>query len=312
MLFIAYYWVLSYWGFMLNWSIKQLYAFEAVVRLSSFTKAGRELNITQPAVYMQIQQLQNNIGTDLIDIKGKRVYPTYIGEKLYKNAVKIIDLLRYTQLEINSTLHPETGHLSLAVATTTHSYMSRVLADFKRLYPQISFYLQVTNRKNLLKKLTNRETDLVIMGEPPKDKALSTSQFMDNPLIVIAPPKHKLLKKKYISIVDLSKETLITREIGSGTRTTIENVTGLDFTADIQINANEAIIEAVQAGLGIGFVSQHTVGLALKSGTIKQLQVDKFPIIRHWFVVHAKSRQLSPIAQKFKDFIITTANEQQK
>lgn len=292
---------------MINWTIKQIYAFEAVVRLKSFTLAGKVLNLTQPTVYMQIVKLQQNIGTDLIDIRGKKVYPTYLGKKLYDDFLKIIDLLEISKQEIDNTLVPEKGHLSLAVATTTHSYVSRVLVDFKKDYPRMSFDLQVTNRENLLGKLQNQETNLIIMGEPPKDDALNSTQFMDNPLIAIAHPQHKLINQRQIPIYDLAKETLITREVGSGTRTTIENTTGLDFTDDIQINSNEAIIASVQAGLGIGFVSKHTVQLALKSKVIQQLSVDKFPIIRHWFVVHRQAKELSPIANRFKNFLINHA-----
>jgi DNA-binding transcriptional LysR family regulator len=182
--------------------------------------------------------------------------------------------------------------------------VSRVLAKFKKDYPNMTFYLEVTNRKSLLDKLTNNETDLVIMGEPPSDMPLVTQPFMENPLIAIAHPEHPLLKNKRNTIKALNKETLITREQGSGTRITIERITGMHFNSDIEINSNEAIIEAVQAGLGIGFVSKHTVKLELENGIIKQLNADKFPITRHWYVVHHAKNQLSPMATRFKEFIV--------
>ena len=127
---------------------------------------------------------------------------------------------------------------------------------------------------------------------------------MENPLIAIAHPNNALLKKKTISIKDLSQETLLTREVGSGTRITIERFTGLDFNSDIEINSNEAIVEAVQAGLGIGFVSKHSVKLQLENNIIKQLDVAPFPIIRNWHIVHYKNVELSPIARRFKQFVI--------
>jgi DNA-binding transcriptional LysR family regulator len=130
---------------------------------------------------------------------------------------------------------------------------------------------------------------------------------MENPLIAIAHPDHPLLKNKKNSIKALSKETLITREQGSGTRITIERVLGMKFNSEIEINSNEAIIEAVQAGLGIGFVSKHTVKLELENSIIKQLNIDKFPITRHWHTVHSNKTELSPIAQRFKDFIIESS-----
>ncbi len=292
---------------MIKYTLKQLYSFEAVVRLKSFTKASKELHLTQPAVYMQIQQLTQNIGADLVNIKGKTIRPTFIGKKMHQTCLEVIAKLEQTQCDIEQTLNPETGHLHIAVATTTNSFVSRILAKFKQQHPKMSFHLEVTNRKSLLKKLNNHQTDLVIMGEPPNDMALTTQAFMENPLIAIAHPEHPLLQKKCNSIKALNREILITRELGSGTRMTIERITGLEFNSNIEINSNEAIIEAVQAGLGIGFVSKHTVQLELQNGIIKQLNVDKFPIVRHWYVVHQARDTLSPMAQHFKAFIIANS-----
>ncbi len=293
---------------MINYTLKQLYSFEAVIRTKSFTKASKELFVTQPAVYMQVQQLSKNIGSDLIRTNGKLIIPTFIGTKLYQTCLDVISTLESSRSEIEQTLNPDSGHLQIAVATTTNSFVSRILAKFKNKYPKMTFHLEVTNRKLLLEKLNNHSADLVIMGEPPSDLPLDTQPFMENPLIAIAHPDHPLLANKKNSIKTLVKETLITREQGSGTRITIERITGMKFNSDIEINSNEAIIEAVQAGLGIGFVSKHTVKLELENDIIKQLNVDNFPITRHWYVVHHSKNKLSPIAQRFKDFIIDNSD----
>jgi DNA-binding transcriptional LysR family regulator len=295
---------------MINYTLKQLYSFEAVVRTKSFTKASKELFITQPAVYMQIQKLTDNIGTDLIQTNGKVIMPTFIGKKLYQTCIEIIDKLEKSHSEIQQTLDPEAGHLQIAVATTTNSFISHVLAKFKKQYPRMSFYLDVTNRESLLNKIQNSEVDLIIMGEPPTELPLTTQPFMENPLIAIANPDHPLLSKNHNTIKDLTNETLITRERGSGTRTTIERIIGMKLTSDIEINSNEAIIQAVQAGLGIGFVSKHTVKLELENNVIKQLNIDKFPVTRYWYVVHNSKNKLSPIAQRFKEFIVENGDLQ--
>jgi len=289
---------------MINYTLKQLYSFEAVVRLGGFTSASKELHITQPAVYMQVQQLQKNIGAKLFNINGKTITPTFIGKKIYETAVRAINVVENSKLEIEQNLNPDSGHLQIAVATTANSFVSRLLSRFKKEYPKMTFYINVTNRHSLLDNLKNNNADLVIMGEPPKNIPLTSSAFMKNPLIAIAHPDNELLTKKKISIKDLNKETLLTREIGSGTRITIERFTGLDFNSDIQINSNEAIVEAVQAGLGIGFVSKHSVSLQLKNNIIKQLNVAPFPIIRQWHIVHHAEAELSPIARRFKQFVI--------
>ena len=289
---------------MINYTLKQLYSFEAVVRLGGFTSASKELHITQPAVYMQVQQLQKNIGAKLFNINGKTITPTFIGKKIYETAVRAINVVENSKLEIEQNLNPDSGHLQIAVATTANSFVSRLLSRFKKEYPKMTFYIDVTNRHSLLDNLKNNNADLVIMGEPPKNIPLISSAFMKNPLIAITHPDNELLSKKKISIKDLNKETLLTREIGSGTRITIERFTGLDFNSDIQINSNEAIVEAVQAGLGIGFVSKHSVSLQLKNNIIKQLDVAPFPIIRQWHIVHHAEAELSPIARRFKQFVI--------
>lgn len=289
---------------MINYTLKQLYSFESVVRLKSFTKASKELFITQPAVYMQIQQLTQNIGTELLGTKGKKVSPTHIGKQFYQTCLEVIAKLEQSKADIEQTLNPDSGHLEISVATTTNSFVSRTLAQFKKQYPNMTFHLEVTNRKLLLEKLANHNADLVIMGEPPTDMPLTSQPFMENPLIAISHPDHPLLKNKRNSIKTLNKETLITREQGSGTRITIERTTGMKFNSEIEINSNEAIIEAVQAGLGVGFVSKHTVQLELENGIIQQLNVEKFPITRHWYVVHNNKTQLSPMAKRFKTFIL--------
>ncbi len=289
---------------MINYTLKQLYSFEAVIRLRGFTSASKELHITQPAVYMQVQQLQDNIGAKIFNVKGKRITPTFIGNKIYQTAVKAINVVENSKLEIEQSLNPDAGHLQIAVATTANSFVSNLLSKFKKEFPRMTFYMDVTNRDASLDHLGNKNADLVIMGEPPKNIALTSSAFMENPLIAIAHPNNELLSKKKISIKDLSKETLLTREIGSGTRITIERFTGLNFNSDIQINSNEAIVEAVQAGLGIGFVSKHSVKLQLENKVIQQLDVAPFPIIRQWHIVHHAEAELSPIAKGFKQFVI--------
>tara|TARA_B110000467_G_scaffold126691_1_gene119530 strand:+ start:213 stop:1109 length:897 start_codon:yes stop_codon:yes gene_type:complete len=289
---------------MINYTLKQLYSFESVIRLGGFTSASKELHITQPAVYMQIQQLQESIGGKLFNINGKKISPTFIGQKLYKTAVKTINIVEISKLDIDESLKPDSGHLQIAVATTANSFISSLLSKFKKEFPKMTFYIDVTNRKALLDNLKNNNADLVIMGEPPKNIPLISHAFMKNPLIAIAHPENDLLTKKKVTLKDLEKETLLTREVGSGTRITIERFTGLNFNSDIQINSNEAIVEAVQAGLGIGFVSMHSVNLQLKNQIIKQLNVEPFPIVRQWHIVHHAEAELTPIARRFKKFVI--------
>lgn len=288
---------------MVNYTLKQLYSFEAVVRLGGFAKAAAELNITQPAVYMQVKQLQENIGSDIILVNGKKISPTFLGEKLLQSSKKIIAELEQNKQEIDQILDPESGHLNIAVATTANSFVSRILADFKNQNPKITFNLEVLNRNDLLEKIRLKQNYVIIMGEPPQEVEDASVIFQQNPLIAICHPAHPLLKKDKPTIVDLENEILITREKESGTRSTIERITGLDFSSNIQMNSNEAITHSVRAGLGIGFVSKWTVGLELETGVVAQLSLEKFPIIRNWHIILC-SENRSKIAKKFQTFLI--------
>jgi DNA-binding transcriptional LysR family regulator len=291
---------------MVNYTLKQLYSFEAVVRLKSFSKAAKELNITQPAVYMQVKQLQDNISSDIILVNGKKISTTFVGEKLLLTSKNIIAELEKSKQDIAQTLDPDSGHLNIAVATTANSFVSGILAEFKAQNPKITFYLQVLNRVELLNKIKTRQDDIIIMGEPPENIESKSEVFKQNPLIAICHPKHKLLKKKNATIDDLRNEVLITREKGSGTRNTIERITGLDFNSDIEINSNEAITHSVRAGLGIGFVSELTVELELKTGMVSKLDLKDFPIIRNWHIVYC-NKNISKISKKFKEFVLNNS-----
>ena len=288
---------------MVNYTLKQLYSFEAVIRLSSFALAAKELNITQPAVYMQVKQLQKNIGGDIVIVVGKQVNATFIGKKLLTFSRKIITELELGDDYIKQTLNPDSGHLNIAVATTANSFISKILADFKKQNPKMTFYLEVTNRYELIEKLRLKQSDFVIMGEPPENLDIISKAFMQNPLIAICHPEHSLLAQKNIEIQSLYGEILITREKNSGTRKTIERITGLKFNSEIEINSNESIISAVRAGLGIGFVSEWTVELELQAKVIAKLPIKGFPILRNWHIVHT-NKDLSLIANKFKKFVL--------
>ena len=141
---------------------------------------------------------------------------------------------------------------------------------------------------------------------------LEAEQFMKNPLVLIASPDHHLVNKQNISIQDLQKETFIIREEGSGTRTAIEKFfreKGAPLETTINMSSNEAIKQAVQAGLGLGIVSIHTLELELELNRLVVINADEFPILRNWYIVYRKGKRLSPIALAFKNFLLNHARE---
>ncbi len=166
--------------------------------------------------------------------------------------------------------------------------------------------MDVTNRKSLLDQLANNETDLVIMGKPPEEIELHVTPFMDNPLVVIAPLDHPWVgREKPISLKEIANETFVVREQGSGTRIAMERFfgeQGMKLKTGMEMTSNSAIKSSVEAGLGLGIVSIHTLELELESKHLAVLNVEGLPILRHWHVVHCNKR-LPPIAQAFVDFV---------
>jgi len=294
----------------MNVTFRQLKVFEAVARHLSFTQAAQELHLTQPAVSMQIKQLEETTGLPLFEQLGKKTYLTEAGREMYQYSHSISALLNEAEEVLEQLKGVQTGRLNISVASTANYFATRLLAAFAKQYPGTSFSLDVTNRATLLHQLSHNEKDLVIMGRPPAEMDLITEAFMENPLVIIAPPDHPLAGRRNIPLAQLQAETFVVREPGSGTFIAMERFFtehGVSLTTGMEMTSNEAIKQAVEAGLGLGIVSIHTLELELESGRLITLDVNMFPILRHWYVVHRKGKRLSPVAMAFKQFVVTKA-----
>jgi len=293
-------------------TIRQLTVLEAVARNLSFTRAAEELHLTQPAVSMQIKQIEESIGLPLFEHMGKKVFLTQAGEELYAYSRAIQQQLDEVESVIENIKGVKRGKLTIAVASTANYFAPHILAAFSDQYEGITFSLDVTNRAGLLQHLDNNDTDVVIMGKPPAGIDVDAFEFMDNPLVVIAPPDHPLIQQKAIPISTLVQETFILREQGSGTRFAIERFFGehdARVSATMDMSSNEAIKQAVQAGLGLGILSLHTLEMELTLKRLAILDVESFPIMRKWYIVHRSGKRLSPVASVFKDFLLSNAAE---
>jgi len=288
-------------------TLRQLKVFEAVARNLSYTLAAQELHLTQPAVSMQIKQLEGNVGLPLFEQMGKKIYLTEAGLEMNHYSREISGQLDELDEVIEGLKGVERGHLSISVASTANNFGTRLLAAFTKKYPGNSFSLDGTNRETLLRQLESNEKDRVIMGRPPADMDLAVESFMDNPLVVIAPPSHPLVKEKSIPLSRLQEETFVVREAGSGTFIAMErffNTHGIRLNTGMEMTSNEAIKQSVEAGLGLGIVSIHTLELELEAGRLVVLDIEDLPILRHWYVVHRQGKRLSPVARAFKDFVL--------
>lgn len=294
----------------MNITLRQLKVFEKVARRLSFTRAAEELYLTQPAVSMQIKQLEEMVGLALFERLGKKIYLTEAGREMYRLCRTITAQLNEAEQILEELKGTEGGSLVVSVASTVHYFAIRLLADFCKLYPNVRVSLKVTNRKGLLEQLEENTTDIVLMGQPPENQDLSAEAFMENPLVIIASPAHPLARKSAISLHDLKGETFLMREQGSGTRSSAERFFAekqIPLSASMEMNTNSAIKQGVEVGLGLGIVSIHTVEQELKDKRLVVLNVESFPIIRQWYLVHRAGKRLSAIAHAFEDFVRSEA-----
>lgn len=294
----------------MNLTLRQLKVFETAARHLSYTRAARELFLTQPAVSMQIKQLQGQLGVALFEQLGKRVYLTDAGREVLQYARTISHQLDELENIVANVKGVSGGRLRLAVVTTANYFVPSLLGTYCRRYPDVAVSLDVTNREALLRQLNENLVDLVIMGQPPAELDLDAAVFMDNPLVMVAPPDHALARKKHIPIDSLQHEVFLVREQGSGTRITMERFfhdCRIQPRIGMEVGSNEAIKQGVQAGLGLGVLSRDTLDMELSLDRLTVLDVEGLPVMRNWYLVHRRGKRLSTAAQKFKEFLLEEA-----
>ena len=297
---------------MLHFTLRQLQVFEKVANHLNYSRAAEELYLSQPAVSMQVKQLEGHIGLPLFEQMGKKVFLTEAGRELFHYARSIAQQLAEMEAVFGEMKGLEQGKLTLSVVNTANYFTPQLLAKFCQRHPNINVILQVANRDAVLKQLADNSTDLAIMGQPPDGKDLSAESFLDNPLVVIAAPNHPLAKLKRVKFARLAAETFLSREQGSGTRSAMERVFAqhkIQPHISMEMETNEAIKQAVQAGMGLGILSLHSIELELETKRLAMLNVEHFPLLRHWFVAHRSNKRLSSAALAFKEFLLTEAKK---
>lgn len=293
-------------------TLRQLEVFEAAARLLSYTRTAEALHMSQPAVSMQIKQLEENVGLPLFEMLGKKLYLTDAGKEFYIYSKEIFQLLDEAETVVESMKGLHSGRLKISVATTASYFVTRILAAFSKRFEGVQINLDVTNRESLRRQLEENEPDLVIMGQPPDGIEVESQAFMSNPLVMVAPADHPLVKENSIPLSRFADEHFVVRETGSGTLGAIERFFAehdVPFHTGIEMSSNEAIKQAVEAGLGLGIASIHTLELELETGRLVILDVEDFPIRRQWYLVQRKGKRLSVVAQAFKEFVLSEAGQ---
>ncbi len=289
-------------------TLRQLQVFNAVADKLSYTRAAETLFMSQPAVSMQVKQMEESIGLRLFEKLGKTIHLTEAGRELYQYVRTIFQELTEVEEILEAMKGVQSGRLRIAVASTVNYFAPRALAGFHRRYPNISLKLEATNRRGLMNMLERNEVDLVLMGQPPENLDLDAEPFMDNPLVVIAPPDHPLATARRIELTRLAEEPFLMRESGSGTRLAMERFFrehDIPIRMGMEMTRNEAIKQAVRAGLGLAVVSRHSLELELETRKLVELDVVGFPIHRTWFMVQRKGKRLSPSAQAFREYLLS-------
>ncbi len=291
-------------------TLRQFRVFEAVARHLSFSRAAEELHLSQPAVSMQVRGIEVILGLPLTEQLGKKIFLTEAGREVLHASRAITARLDDLQANLAQLQGIDSGRLNLAVTSTVNAVATGILVRFRGRHPGVSIHLGVSNRESVLEQLAANRIDIAIMGQVPDGLELEATRFMDNPLVAIAPPDHPFAHKKKLSLRDLASEPFLVREAGSGTRAAMTRFfaeKGLELHSSMEMSSNEAIKQAVQAGLGLGILSLQTLEMELALKRLAVLKVEGFPIMRHWYVVHRADKRLSPAAQAFKDFVLEPA-----
>lgn len=286
-------------------TLPQLRVFEASARLGSFTRAAEELHMAQPTASVQLKKLSETVGVPLFEQVGKRMYLTDAGRRLYAGCQEVFRALMGVEESLAGLRGVESGRLRLAVSTTGMSFAPRLLAAFLERHPGVETAVQVHNRQTLVQRLGDNEDDLYVFADAPEMEEVVAQELLPNPLVVLARDDHPLARARNIPFARLAEEPLILREEGSGTRRIAMRLfreRGLAPKVRMELGTNEAIKEAILAGLGVAILSRYTFGLDPESSRYVCLDVEGFPLENHWYLVYPAGKQLSAVARAFLDF----------
>ncbi len=292
----------------MNITFRQLRVFVEVARHNSMIRAADALHLTAPAVSMQIKEIESQLGLPMFDRHGRTVSLSTAGEYFLVHARRLLAALKDAEHAMARLQRLEHGALTIGIVSTAKYFVPRLLARFHEEHPAVEVRLHVANNREQLVALMHAgDADLSIMGRPPKEIAARSESFAAHPLVFISSPEHPLANSGKLPVTALENYPLIAREPGSGTRDAMQRFfAGHRFEPRISMDmsSNETIKQAVMAGMGLSFVSLHTIGLEVGHGLLHVLDIEGTPVMRVWNVVHLNSKVLSPAAEAFRYFIL--------
>ena len=292
---------------MKNVTLRQLKVFHTVARHLSFSRAAEELHLTQPAVSAQVKELEGHAGLALFERIGKKNYLTEPGAALLVHSHAILQQLHDAEETLARMKGVAGGRLNVAVISAGDYFFPRLLAHFMRRHPGITLNLTVHNREELLHRLAENMTDLAVMVRPPQGLDIVQQAFAPHDYVIVASPAHPLAGRRRVALERILGEPFIVRERGSDTWMSMDEAFGRrmrDVNVAMEIRSNETIKQAVIAGMGVSFMSEHAITQDIQLGNLTVLDVAGFPAKRHWFVVHRSTKRLPPVAQAFEQFLL--------
>ena len=292
-------------------TLKHLRLLDAIARNGTLTLAAKESNLSQPAVSLQMKQLEEEADEHLLEKVNKRIYMTEMGNILLRAGRDILQRIDQLEGELEAGRGRVVGKLDVAVVTSAKHFLPHYLGDFIRLHPKIQPRLTVTNRARVLKAISENRHDLYILGQIPAELPMESQPFLDNILEVVAAPDHPLCGVSNISLKTLSEENFLVREPGSGTRIAVDRLfaeNGLEIRPFMELGSSGAIKHAVIAGLGIAVISRHSLRFELQSKNISKLDAEFFPLHRRWYAAYPSGKYLSVAARTFYDFLTNSDN----
>lgn len=287
-------------------TLRQLQVFNAVCAHLSYSRAADAMALTQPAVSLQMRQLEELVGLPLFEYVGRKLYLTEAATSLQAATQDIFARIESLDMQLSAqqgTLH---GELRLAVVSSIQYLTPHILAAFRQRYPQVSFQLEVGSRGQIIQRLQDNRDDLVLMGMVPEDRALEFYPFLNNPIIAVAAPDHPLAGQAELALEVLEAHQVLQREAGSGIRKACDEYfqqKRVHLQQVMQMGSSETVVQGAIAGLGIGLVSAHSAAPWLNNGQLVRLDFTDLPFFRSWCVVHARGKRLSPVAEAFQGFL---------
>jgi DNA-binding transcriptional LysR family regulator len=288
-------------------SLRQLQIFATASRTLSFSRTSEALHLTQPAVSMQMKQLEDLAGLPLFERIGRRLHLTQAGEELARHAREVLRTIEQADDALSALRGLKGGRIRVGVTSTAKYFAPKLVALFAKRHPEVEVRLSVTNREATIQALAANEVDLAIMGKPPDGLETVASEFAEHPFVVIAAPDHPLSRRRTVPLSAFAAETFLVREVGSGTRAAMERffaAHGVEVRIGMTLESNETIKQAVMAGMGLSFISRHTVGLEVAAGELAIVHAPGLPVVRAWNVVRLVAKRPSPASQAFEAFVL--------